>query len=92
MNAKRGEKETHGSGVILPAIVSLESKYGEVELGMNISDESSYGVKNVRLVSKRDGPKVMSIVIKKNDIVLITRMAKNRRRPNIRVNKLKRKI
>ena len=50
---------------------------------MNVSDESSYGVKNVRLVSKRDGPKVMSIVIKKNDIVLITRMAKNKRRPNI---------
>jgi hypothetical protein len=75
--AKRGKEKTHGSGIVLSAIVSLKGENGKTKLGVYVGDESTYGRKNIRLITKRNCPEVMSVIIQKHNVIFITRMIVN---------------
>jgi hypothetical protein len=83
MNSKGGQKQAHGIGVILTAIVCLKGEDRKVELGLNVFDECTYGWKNVRLIAQRDCPEIVCVVIKENNIVFVAGMTVNRSSPNI---------
>lgn len=82
----------HRAGVDLLAVVGLEGEDGKSELCVHIAEEGADDIMNIRFLPNREHPNVMSICIKQNNIVFEPRMTRNRRRPDIQMNKLKRKI
>jgi len=54
-----------------------------MKLCLNIRDEHTNSGKDVRLVAQGDCPEVVSVIIKKNNIVFIARTTEDRRRPNV---------
>jgi hypothetical protein len=83
LNAERGQKKAHGIGIILTAIICLKGEDGKAKLSLNIGDEGTYCRKNVRLISQGDCPKIVCIIIEKDNIIFVPGMIVNRRGPNI---------
>ena len=72
------EQEGSGGGVIkLAPVVALDGLDRAAELGSNIGEKMVQSVKGVRFKFEREGPQIMSEIIKKNQIVFITRHANN---------------
>ena len=53
---------------------------------MNIRYERSNSRKNVRFVAEGDAPKIMCIIIKKNNIIFLSGITITRRCPDVRIN------
>jgi hypothetical protein len=66
------EKGMGGRIVKLASVVALNSLYSVAELCRDIGKEIGQGSKGVRFMFKWKRPKVMSVIIKYNQIILIT--------------------
>lgn len=78
------EKERAGSRVVkLAAIIALDALDGGAKLRRDKGKEISKSSKSVRLETQWKSPYVMGAVVKNNQVVLVTRHTKNRRRPEI---------
>jgi hypothetical protein len=60
------------------AIVSLDNKYGQVNLGASIPVESGEGSIDIGFFAKRKGPKVMGVIIHNNKIIAKPRSTRYR--------------
>jgi hypothetical protein len=71
--------------------VSEEERTGGVvvELGGYPGEELSEGGKRVRLQPKGESPKKMGVVVQNDQVVFVVGEAKDRRRPEITVDKIK---
>src|SRR6266542_2071956 len=86
-----GEQEGAGGGVIkLAPVVTLDGLDSAAELDSNIGEKIGQSVIHVRFKFEREGPQIMSEIIKKNQIVFITRHANNWGCPQIKMQQLKR--
>ena len=81
-----------GNVVIFSAVVGLKSDDGKPELCGYIRKEGMDDMRNIRLLSNRVSPNIMSVSINEHNIVFVTGMTVNRRCPHIRMHKLKREI
>ena len=81
-----------GNVVIFSAVVGLKSDDGKPELCCYIRKEGTDDMRNIRLLTNRVRPNVMSVSINEHNIVFVTGMTVNRRCPHIRMHKLKREI
>jgi hypothetical protein len=85
-------KERSSAGIVeFFAIVSLEAEDWALELCDDESVERDESGKNVRFVANRECPSEMGEIIQQHKIIFVSRIANNRRSPNITVQKLKRK-
>jgi hypothetical protein len=75
--------------VELAAVVALQGTDRALELGGNPGEEVSEGGKRVRLQSKGESPKKMGVVVQNDQVVFVPGEAKDRRRPEIAVDKIK---
>jgi hypothetical protein len=58
-----GEECAHGICVELPTIICLQSKNGELKLGVHIGEEGANHVLHFRFRAKREGPNIVSVCI-----------------------------
>ena len=86
------EEGAQGNVVKFSAVVRLKSYDGKLELCSYIRKEGTDDVRNIRLLSNRVSPNIMSVSINEHNIVFVTGMTVNRRCPHIRMHKLKREI
>jgi hypothetical protein len=85
-----GEKERAGGVVVeLAAFVTLQCTDRAPKLGGDLGEEVSEGGKRVRLQPKGESPNKMGVVIQNDQVVFVAREAKDRRRPEITVDKIK---
>jgi hypothetical protein len=83
------EERTGGVVVELAAIVALQGTDRAPKQGGYPSEEVSEGGKHVGLQPKGESPKEMGVVIQNDQVVFVAREAKDRRRPEITVDKIK---
>mgnify|MGYP007071363513 CR=1 FL=1 len=79
------EEGSEGGVNELPAIVTLHAFDDYMELGVNEGEEALQNRGCVRFVTQGEGPRVVSVVIQYNEIILKTRKAYNRRCPYIKM-------
>jgi hypothetical protein len=75
--------------VELAAIVALQCTDRAPELGGYPGEEVSEGGKRVRLQQKGESPKKMGVVVQNDQVVYVAGEAKDRRRLEITVDKIK---
>jgi hypothetical protein len=75
--------------VELVAVVALQCTDRALELGGYPGEEVSEGGKRVGLQPKGESPKKMGVVVQNDQVVFVAGEAKDRRRPEITVNKIK---
>jgi hypothetical protein len=75
--------------VELVAVVALQCTDRALELGGYLGEEVSEGGKRVGLQPKGESPKKMGVVVQNDQVVFVAGEAKDRRRPEITVNKIK---
>jgi hypothetical protein len=75
--------------VELAAVVALQSTDRALELGRYPGEEVSEGGKRVGLQPKGESPKKMGVVVQNDQVVFVAGEAKDRRRPEITVDKIK---
>src|SRR6185437_7340514 len=73
----------------LPPVVTLDGLNGESELSGHPGEKVEEGGEGLRLGTQRKRPRVVREIIDHHQIVLIARKAKNRRGPQVTVNKIK---
>jgi hypothetical protein len=84
-----GEKGARGVVIELTTVVALNGLDSEAELSGHPGQRSGGGGESLRLGTKRKSPRVVGKIIDYYEIVLIARKARNRRSPQIIVNKIK---
>jgi hypothetical protein len=89
LDAVSEEERTGDIVVELAAIVALQGTNWAPELGGYPGEEVSEGGKRVRLQPKGESPKEMGVVIQNDQVVFVAREAKDRRCPEITVDKIK---
>jgi hypothetical protein len=89
LDAVSEEERTGGVVVELAAIVALQGTDRALELGGYPSEEVSEGGKRVGLQPKGESPKEMGVVVQNDQVVFVAGEAKDRRRPEITVDKIK---
>jgi hypothetical protein len=89
LDAVSEEERAGGVVVELAAIVTLQGTDRAAELGGYPGKEVSEGGKRVGLQPKGESPKEMGVVIQNDQVVLVAGEAKNRRCPEITVDKIK---
>ena len=75
--------------VELAAVVALQSTDRALELGRYPGEEVSEGGKRVGLQPKGESPKEMGVVVQNDQVVFVAGEAKDRRRPEVTVDKIK---
>ena len=75
--------------VELTAVVALQSTNPALELGGYPGEEVSEGGKRVGLQSKGESPKEMGVVVQNDQVVFVVGEAKDRRCPEITMDKIK---
>ena len=90
-NALCSEEIVHGMVDKFCPIISLETFDGKTELCTNIGNKISKVLTDLRLVLKGKRPAKMSEIIKEDQVITATRNTRNRRRPDITMNYLKRR-
>jgi hypothetical protein len=84
-----GGGEGTGVGVVkLTPVVALDSLHSSPELCGHIRKEISKCAKRVRFESKRESPQIMCVIIKYNQVILISRNTGDRRCPQITMYKI----
>jgi hypothetical protein len=89
LDAVSEEERTGGVVVELAAIVALQGTDRATKLGGYPGEELSEGGKRVRLQPKGESPKKMGVVVQNDQVVFVVGEAKDRRRPEITVDKIK---
>jgi hypothetical protein len=89
LDAVGEEERTGGIVVELATIVALQGTDRATELGGYLGEEVSEGGKRVGLQPKGESPKEMGVVIQNDQVVFVAGEAKDRRRPEIIVDKIK---
>jgi hypothetical protein len=89
LDAVSEEERTGGVVVELAAIVALQGTDRAPKLGGYPGEEVSEGGKRVRLQPKGESPKEMRVVVQNDQVVFVAGEAKDRRRPEITVDKIK---
>jgi hypothetical protein len=89
LNATGEEEWPRGMVVELAAVVALQSTDRALELGRYPGEEVSEGGKRVGLQPKGESPKKMGVVVQNDQVVFVAGEAKDRRRPEITVDKIK---
>jgi hypothetical protein len=89
LDAVSEEERTGGVVVELAAIVALQGTDRALELGGYPSEEVSEGGKRVGLQPKGESPKEMGVVVQNDQVVFVAGEAKDRRCPEITVDKIK---
>ena len=64
--------------VKLTPIVTLDESYGKKEVHRNIALQIKKDIVNFRFVAQREGPNIMSVIIKNHKVILKTRNTFNR--------------
>jgi hypothetical protein len=89
LNTPREKEGARGVVIELVPVVTLNGLDGEAELSGHPGKEVEEGGESLKLGTKRKGPRVVGKIINYYEIVLIARKARNRRSPQITVNKIK---
>ena len=89
LDAVSEEERAGGVVVELAAIVALQGTDRAPELGGYPGEEVSEGGKRVGLQPKGESPKEMGVVIQNNQVVFVAGETKDRRCPEITVDKIK---
>jgi hypothetical protein len=89
LDAVSEEERPGGIVVELAAIVTLQGTDRAPELGGYPGEEVSEGGKRVGLQPKGESPKEIRVVIQNDQVVFVAGEAKDRRRPEITVDKIK---
>jgi len=89
LDAVSEEERTGGVVVELAAIVALQGTDRAPELGGYPGEKVSEGGKRVGLQPKGESPKEMGVVIQNDQVVFVAGEAKDRRCPEITVDKIK---
>ena len=87
-----GEEAAHGVVVEFPPIVSLQGQPRQTKLRANVSVKHTKQRRDIKLVTDRKRPHIVSKIIQQDKIIFVTGVAVNGRPPNIRMNTLKREI
>ena len=88
-NATTGQEGRHVIIDELGAIVGLKTLGTRVKLSLNMGNKINKLTIDFRFLAKQKGPAEMSEIIKDDQIIFITRVAKNRRSPDITVKECK---
>jgi hypothetical protein len=89
MDTVRKEEGASGGFVKLTSIVALGIPVGTTKLRGHISEKVRERGEHVRLMAHRKGPRIMSTIIKNNQIILISRHTRYRRSPKIAMDQIK---
>jgi hypothetical protein len=89
LNATGEEEWPRGVVVELAIVVALQCTDRALELGGYPGEEVSEGGKRVGLQPKGESPKKMGVVVQNDQVVFVAGEAKDRRRPEITVDKIK---
>jgi hypothetical protein len=89
LDAVSEEERAGGVVVELAAIVALQGTDRAPELGGNPGEEVSKGGERIGLQPKGESPKEMGVVIQNNQVVFVAGETKDRRCPEITVDKIK---
>jgi hypothetical protein len=85
-----GEKEgARGVVIELTTVVTLDGLHGEAELSGHPGKEVKEGGEGVGLGTQRESPRVVREIIDHDQVVLVARNTRDRRSPEIAVNKIK---
>ena len=88
-NAMFGKEGGYGRVDKLCPVVGLHSNYGTRKLSASVGDEVDKVVGGVRFALQRKSPHVMGKIVNNNEVILQTRVAKNRRCPEFTMYQLK---
>jgi hypothetical protein len=83
------EECAKGEIIKLLAIVCLEGEDQQAMFGLNIWMKTTNVRENLTLATQRERPRIMSVIVDKDKIVLKARVAQNRRSPHIGMYQLK---
>jgi hypothetical protein len=85
----REEDRAEGVVIKLTPVVALDDLNGEAELSGHVGKEDEESGQRLKLGMQRESPRVVRKIINHYQIILIAGNSKNRRSPQITVNKIK---